>query len=692
MKNIYKHEFVGIVLVSLLPIFVFWGYLVGKTAPPWDFFGDYYTQAYSWWDLGSFFDPTTYLPYLVSGFPSHLGLQVSSYYLPVGLIAEFGEYTIMNAARLQVFTISFGLIGIFILAKKFELNTISRLIVVIGYFFTAGFFSNASHIDIVRAWSYFPWLLLLLFPISKKIYFILPLVSFIWFQFFVGAYPGNLASFAYIFLIFSMILILVFKYKINDLIKWYLISIFPGLLLSSIKWLPFIATGNGPVIGNQVKVNLGIFSTIFFPYGGTGQSGDSFLPNDLTQRTFFIIPLIFMLAFFARKNKKVIITGLSFILLSVVLGIDVAFFGKWQEYLPLLEISRFRTIDFKPGISFGLALLAGLGFQNLTNFNLHKSTKKEKIRNFISLFIALTFSLIILLIGKSYDFTQSDNSFTLKIVTISAISIFSLFFVTNMLKNLFSFLIVMVSIYIGLSWANYFKDPWQVPRTGTENLYFGSEVSEIIKNKNPIKSLSREKRIGPSLPIPYPGEMIIQFWNSNELRRTYSTGGYVTIKGEPNFNKYVEYALDPKYSKAVIFLGEESKILFMNEKEKNIDNCVSSDLCNYVDVKYQFLNYSPGEFAISMEPLSENYRVTVNEIGWRGWEATSCNDKEICKKTMVGNQEDNLLLNTILPKGTSKVIFKYETPLLNISWILFYLSVIFLVVYVLVIGINKRKV
>ena len=81
-------------------------------------------------------------------------------------------------------------------------------------------------------------------------------------------------------------------------------------------------------------------------------------------------------------------------------------------------------------------------------------------------------------------------------------------------------MIVIVSIYIGLSWANYFKDPWQVPRTGTENLYFGSEVSEIINNKNPIKSLSREKRIGPSLPIPYPGEMIIQFWNSRSEEHT----------------------------------------------------------------------------------------------------------------------------------------------------------------------------
>ena len=153
-------------------------------------------RSYSWWDLGSFFNPTTYLPYLVSGFPSHLGLQVSSFYLPVGLIAEFGEYTILNAARLQAITISIGLVGVFLLSKKFDLNVISRMIVSVGYFFSAGFFSNASHIDIVRAWSFFPWLLLLMFPINKIRFLTLPVISLIWFQFFVGAYPGNLASFA----------------------------------------------------------------------------------------------------------------------------------------------------------------------------------------------------------------------------------------------------------------------------------------------------------------------------------------------------------------------------------------------------------------------------------------------------------------------------------------------------------------
>ena len=208
-----------------------------------------------------------------------------------------------------------------------------------------------------------------------------------------------------------------------------------------------------------------------------------------------------MFAFFANKNKKVIFTGVSFVGLSVILGIDFSVFTKWQEFLPLLEISRFRTIDFKPGISLGTALLAGSGFHNLIKFNLYKSQIREKIQVLIKLFLAFGFSFLILLIGKSYDFTQSDNRFTLNIVLVSALMIIILLLIPTQLKNIASLITIMIAIYIGISWANYFKDPWQVPRIGTENLYFGSEVSEIIKNKKPIGNSYREQRVGPSLPI-----------------------------------------------------------------------------------------------------------------------------------------------------------------------------------------------
>ena len=526
-------------------LFVFRGYLSGEVAPPWDFFGDYYTQSFSWWDMGSFFHPTTYMPYLISGYPAHIGLQFSSFYLPVGFIAEIFQYTILNAARLQALTIATGIVGVYVFSRRWKISTGSSIVAALGYLFSAGFFSNASHIDIVRAWAFLPWLLLLLSPIRNYKWWKIPVAVLVWFQFFVGAYPGNIASFSYLFLIYITILIFFDRNKIRSLFFWYSITILPGLLLSGIKWIPFLITSSGPQIQNQVKVNLGIFSTIFFPYGGTGQSGDLVLPNDLTQRTFFVIPLILLLAAFARGNRFITSVGVFILAGSVTLGIDFPFFSHWQENLPLLDLSRFRTIDFKPGISLSLSLLAAIGLDNLIA---RKSLFPKLIRikyEIIQYVLVAVIVLSVVYFGRKVGYSIQDVKITYLWIFLSLSIICVIYVLLRFELQLLTQGIVIISLcFIGISWAHSFKDPWQVPRVPTENLYFGGSVNDLIANRLDKNLLFRPERVGPALPIPYPGEMIIQFWNSNDLKRNYSTGGYVTIKGNTNFEKYVEYSLD----------------------------------------------------------------------------------------------------------------------------------------------------
>ena len=128
LKSRLAKESLSILFVFGFTLFVFRGYLSGEVAPPWDFYGDYYTQAYSWWDLGSFFHPTTYMPYLISGYPAHLGLQFSAFYLPVGFIAEIFEYTIINAARLQAITIAVGIVGVYVFSRRWGISNGSSIV------------------------------------------------------------------------------------------------------------------------------------------------------------------------------------------------------------------------------------------------------------------------------------------------------------------------------------------------------------------------------------------------------------------------------------------------------------------------------------------------------------------------------------------------------------------------------------
>ena len=691
-RNATKDIF-GIAGIVFFVSIVFKGYWLGTVAPPWDFFGDYYTQAFSWWDLGTFFHPTSYLPYLVSGFPAHLGLQISSYYLPVGLVAELSEYTIFNAARLQALTITFGIVGVYIFARRWNISIGSSLIASIGYLFSAGFFSNASHIDIVRAWSFFPWLLIALSPLEKIKWWLIPLTSLLWFQFFVGTYPGNLTSFPYLITLWVIILIKFHKNQIRKMFFWYSITIIPGLLLSSVKWLPFLLTGNGPQIQNQVVVNSGIFSTIIFPYGGTGQSGDLVLPNDLTQRTFYIIPIILILSAFAKKNSITTYLGLVFVLGSILLGIDFPFAPHWQENLPLLDISRFRTIDFKPGISMGLSLLAANGLDNIINRKemfLHFPKIRKELAQYL---IVISIFVSAVIFGLQVGYSQKDlkTTFTWLIITSVLILITHLSVIHG--YNFFTFSILIIGVsFLGISWANSFKDPWQVPRIPTENLYFGDNTDKIIANAAPIEVEGRPERVGPVLPIPYPGEMVIQFWNSNELRRNYSTGGYVTIKGEANFQKYVEYALDVEKYKVIEFLQKPSSVIVAVNLQDNVDNCVYNNGCKVLPNDFKFNSYKPGYFEIGLDSLEEKAIIIINEVGWKGWKALSCSDKGLCNPLKVGAQADNLLLNIEAPAGTSLIKIAYETPGINLAWQIFWISTIFIILVTLFIAFGNRKI
>jgi hypothetical protein len=99
-------------------------------------------------------------------------------------------------------------------------------------------------------------------------------------------------------------------------------------------------------------------------------------------------------------------------------------------------------------------------------------------------------------------------------------------------------------------------------------------------------------------------------------------------------------------------------------------------------LKYQFKKYSPGKIIVEVEPLSQNLKIGINEIGWRGWKVITCNINNECKESEAANQEADLILNATIPSKTSLIKFEYKTPYSTQAWILFYSSlvVIFIII------------
>jgi uncharacterized membrane protein YfhO len=194
--------------------------------------------------------------------------------------------------------------------------------------------------------------------------------------------------------------------------------------------------------------------------------------------------------------------------------------------------------------------------------------------------------------------------------------------------------------------------------------------------------LSRPERVGPALPIPYPGEMIIQFWNSNDLKRTYSTGGYVTIKGNANFEKYVEYAMDNEKSKLIKFLQEKSQVKFIDSSTDKVDICLIQENCETKQIDYKFVRYNPGDFQIDFSKINSPMKVVVNEIGWKNWQALGCDDNGKCMSLEIGDEDVNLLLNVEVPAGIQSIEFRYITPGLNSAWVIFWTTILLVAILV----------
>jgi hypothetical protein len=254
-------------------------------------------------------------------------------------------------------------------------------------------------------------------------------------------------------------------------------------------------------------------------------------------------------------------------------------------------------------------------------------------------------------------------------------------------------LTVLSLFIIGFFWANHFVNPWNENRVNTEKLYFGDISNNLIESKSEKILISRPARVGPAFPIPYPGEMIIQFWNSNELKRGFTTGGYVTIKGERTFQEYVNTALDPEKQKIMDFIAKSSTAVFVESDINDVNLCISKENCRLLDYKYEYSKWSAGEIVLKLSDLNKPAKLILNEVNWPGWKYEACNSMGACRTISVSQNSNNFLLNANLEPDDVSVKFFYETPGMIYAWFLFYfgaLLLVFMAVYASKTKINFR--
>ena len=679
-----KADYFAVSIITAITFFVFRTHISGEKSPTWDFLGAYLTNSVIWWDSGSFFSPPSYLPYAFSGYPAQALAQSSGWYLPYWFLAEVNSLSSYTLVVLQVFTILFGTIGFYFLMRKYKFDYFLSLVLGLAYLFSPGFFSNASHVDIVRSWAFLPWIFIILTPWAKYSTSRIILTAIFIFQFAISVYPGTLVASLYIFLIYFFLIYLFYKPKLKEYLLFQIAPMFIGVLLSLLKWLPLITEDRIDRGGNTVVVNLGIIATLIYPYE------TSALPNDLTMRSLYISPLIVLsLLLINRFSKEVKIFSIIAVF-SVLFAVDFGNSEPWQRFIPLMDQSRFRTTDFKPFFSISIIFLGGCGIRQAlkSNFRLVKVG---------AIGIAAFFYFQVLnFFAKESEletFILASGNRLAKIIGISFIFVLVLLWLnarnqTIHVKNFIYILYFLVTIWSGYTWIMQTPSVWLQNRVEQEKLYYGEQVEKILEESKNYRPLYRTERIGREFPVPYPSEFTIQMWNKSELEKSFSSGGLVSLKGLLRYEDFIQLALSEQGVSYHSLLRNPLSVWLVDQDKANLQtaNCITNQDCLITSAELNIFDWGEDHFSVDINSLSAGLLV-ANEVSWRGWRAKLCTSLS-CEDRPVATEITDKLIAIPISTDTKLVTFYYAQPYKFESWTAFWLGLVLLFLLTIV---NKKK-
>lgn len=357
----------SVLLIAMIHVLTFYRHYAGVSLFPWDFVCGYHAGAFSYFrDLyfGSF---QQWEPHGSMGYPTALALQNSSYYWPLMLLTALGvPYTHHVAAAVQSLHVLFAGFGMLALLSSRQVGCLTATLGAVAFMFSAAFFSNAQHTDIVRGAAYVPWLFLGLSPallIKGRWHMVWPTILLA--GFLAGSYPGIVIAAVYS-------LSLCYLFALARLPNWnersialrnaFLVALASSLIVLP-KYLPLVAyPGEFALIppGDHTRL-LPVHILLFF-FGFESQN----LPADVTMRSMFLPPLALTTLFFItpkvlRRNMDLIAAALF----SLAIAISSPVSDALKGVLPGAPSSRFFLSDYRSFIHCALIVLSITSLQEV---------------------------------------------------------------------------------------------------------------------------------------------------------------------------------------------------------------------------------------------------------------------------------------------------------------------------------------
>lgn len=653
-----------ILIVTVLEVLVFWGYLTGRTIPAWDFLGSYNTVAYIWWTDGSFFSPIDWIPNSLGGFPGALSLQISGWYLPVGVMSVFGPFTLHASAALSALHVAFGYFGTFALVRSFRLPYVVAILAAVAAFFAVGYFSNAAHVDIVRAYAWIPWVLYILSPKWPwKKWWAVPLAAFVLWQAVTGSYPGIVITFAYVGVVWVVAYQLISKAPFKQFLLPLAISGTIALLLSAPRLLPYFMLGgeaaSAAELGDTSRFDLSLIGTLLYGYGES-----SGFPNDLSMNSFFIPASVLALAFFASMRDRIAQMALTIGIPAVLLGLPLFPWFQATQSLPGLDLSRFTMSDFKPFIILAAVLLACSGLQQLAR------RKRYSPRGFWVRFATLgLFALGLAAMRKEGPFTRTDwlPGFVILLVCIACIALLR-YSSSQHRKAALAGALVGLTALSGVVWAHTTTLPWSHPRAETELNAYGATVDLLLaKRTKPTSLEQRPPRI--ALPENVTERQIASAsWHRAHYLGVDAVGGFMNAKGSATMDLIVaNLAMETHAADFRSFMAAPGLVFAGDASSGDLADCVLTADCGGVSATPIY--YSPGKFTYRIV-LDAPRTLTLNDAYYDGWQAEVCYADDRCEVAEPRRSEQGLI-ELDGPEGKYDLRLEYTAPGRDLSNLLF---------------------
>lgn len=398
----FRTTLVAFLVLLAVHVLFFWPHYLGRAIFPWDFCRAYHYFAYAWVHDGGLFSPPVWMPYGSLGYPSHLTIQNSSFYLPVEIVGWLGlTYSLHVATIVQCLHILAGGIGCFVFLRTCGLRPLVALTGGMAFLLSGGFFSNGQHVDIIRGYALTPWLLAVYSPVFLRRPGAAAGAAVVTALFVIGAYPGITIATAFLFVIY-------FAWCLAMLAQWadrlrYLgfvaLSAIFAVMLAAVKYMP-LALQLDELLLPEKSLNFGIamvcYLTALFRFDFEG------MPGDITLRCMYLPSLILLSLLFVRRRSPLWMLGGLFTLFTFAFATDGSWVRDGMMYVPGFTTSRCHLSDYRGLLHLGIIMMGATALQQLAEARMKFAA--AAVRGLAAL--AMTLSAAILACLSGYQPSQ----------------------------------------------------------------------------------------------------------------------------------------------------------------------------------------------------------------------------------------------------------------------------------------------